>query len=64
MTEPRIDSRGSCGCGWRGPWRTSVVDSHRDVQEHCAATGCVRGVDLTAPTPFDTSDLMPHERRP
>ncbi|KKN47407.1 hypothetical protein LCGC14_0663200 [marine sediment metagenome] len=48
--------RGSCGCGWRGPWRATDSDAKADVQKHCDETGC-----LDQSKPEDLGDLMPHE---
>ena len=56
----RRDARGSCSCGWSGPWRSTDVDADHDVKKHCAETGCkpvsIGGDDLIG------DDLMPHER--
>ena len=51
-----ISYRGSCGCGWRGSWRTNDDDAKADASEHCRETGCVLG------KPVGSDDLMPHER--
>lgn len=52
--EMKIEHRGGCSCGWRGPWRRTDADAKHDKHQHCAATG------HRDPDP-DTSDLMPHE---
>lgn len=53
--------RGSCSCGWRGPWREADTDARADTQKHCdESPDCVFSDKLAAQ---DGDDLMPHERK-
>lgn len=60
------DGRGTCSCGWRGPWRSNPADAMADVRDHVAEKGCELGV-TTTPAAIATvenlpDDRMPHER--